>query len=471
MKAAVRLFNRGTGGLGIALFCSAALAAGGATADHQSWLPAGPATYQGPVDFSVFSNPSANLHPDRLEAFETGNRLFNRVWGSDPGEERYSEVLGPRFNAHSCSQCHDRDGRGRPPASSGDRVVSLLLRLGVPGDDGPGTGAGRFRPLADPVLGHQLQDLAVEGVAPEGRIGVRYRVQEVRFDDGRVVRLRRPEYRVVEAAPGSAARGPMVSPRLPPPMIGLGLLEAVPEQDLLAMQDPEDADADGISGRVNRAWSARHARLMPGRFGWKASVVSLAEQVERALVDDLGITTPLFRCEQAGSRGLDCDAREPELDQESIDALTLYSRHLAVPRRRAVDDPAVRAGAILFEEIGCGKCHRPELTTRPDAAAAELSSLVIRPYTDLLLHDMGDGLADGMADADASGREWRTAPLWGIGLTRIVSGHEHYLHDGRARSVIEAILWHGGEAEAQRDRVLALSRLETRQLVSFVRSL
>ena len=274
----------------------------------------------------------------------------------------------------------------------------------------------------------------------------------------------------------------MISPRVAPQMIGLGLLEAVPEDQILEREDPDDKDGDGISGRANRVWSLEQDRVMLGRFGLKAGNPTILQQSAEAFAGDIGISNPLVR--QASG---DCTARQQrclkapngdteahgglELSQELLDLTVFYSQNLAVPRRRAHDDPVILAGKALFYGIGCAACHRPKLYTGKVEGQPHLSNQLIWPYTDMLLHDMGEALADGRPEGDAEGREWRTAPLWGVGLTEVVSGHRFLLHDGRARGVKEAILWHGGEAQTARDAFAALSKAERDKLIAFVNSL
>ena len=265
-------------------------------------------------------------------------------------------------------------------------------------------------------------------------------------------------------------------------MIGVGLLEAVAEADIVAAADPDDRDGDGISGRPNRAWSREHRRVMLGRFGWKAGQPTVAQQSADAFRGDIGISTPLFaapfgdctaaqrRCRAAPHGGASRDDTV-EAGAEMFGLLVFYSRNLAVPARRDIGDPRVLAGKRLFYRSGCTSCHTPKFVTRRDSIGEEQSFQLIWPYSDLLLHDMGDGLADGRSEGVANGREWRTAPLWGIGLTRTVSGHTFFLHDGRARNLLEAILWHGGEAEPARQRVVAMTGSERAALLAFLNSL
>jgi CxxC motif-containing protein (DUF1111 family) len=265
-------------------------------------------------------------------------------------------------------------------------------------------------------------------------------------------------------------------------MIGLGLLEAIAEEDILAQQDSEDSNADGISGKAQQVWSNEHKKIMLGRFGWKAGAPSINEQSQGAFAGDIGISVPLHpngagECTASQTACSDApNGNSPqydnlEADQQVTDLVVFYSRNLSVPARRNHDDPDVLRGKQLFNAIGCGQCHTPSYRTRKDRVNVEQSEQLIWPYTDLLLHDMGEGLADGRPEGLASGREWRTAPLWGIGLTPVVNGHSFYLHDGRARNLLEAILWHGGEAQSQRDAVVRLSAQERDLLIKFVESL
>jgi CxxC motif-containing protein (DUF1111 family) len=274
----------------------------------------------------------------------------------------------------------------------------------------------------------------------------------------------------------------MFSPRVTPQMIGLGLLEMIDEGDILAAADPADDDGDGISGRPNRVWSVEYGKVMLGRFGWKAGVATVNEQGQAAFNGDIGISVPFFPAGEG-----ECTARQtaclaapngnsPQYDnveagRQVTDLVAFYSRNLAVPARRDHGHPEVLAGKRVFHESGCAACHRPSFQTRTDAAFPEQSDQLIWPYTDMLLHDMGEGLADHRPEGEADGREWRTAPLWGIGLTPVVSEPANYLHDGRARTVLEAVLWHGGEAQRARDAVAGLSRAQRDRLIRFVESL
>jgi len=423
-------------------------------------LPGGAATTQA-SDVQAFSRPAPNLPTERLSAFGAGEALFEADWFAAPHARADRDGLGPLFNAVSCEACHFQNGRGTPPLSEDQPTVSLLLRLSVPGTGEHGG------PRPEPTYGDQLQTRSISGVPAEGRATLEWEERSGTFADGEAWTLRAPRYRLSQLAHGPLAADVRISPRVAQPLVGPGPLEAVPEAQLLEWADPDDADGDGISGRPNRVWSARRGRMELGRFGWKANQPDLEQQNASALRGDLGITTPLFPTEACTPSQTTCrDAPTggvPELDAGKLDALTAYTAGLAVPARRGHDTPQVLRGKDVFHRVGCARCHRPSLDTE--------SHQRLWPYSDLLLHDLGDGLADGYDDFLATGREWRTPPLWGLGLTRTVSGHSRLLHDGRARSPLEAILWHGGEASASRDAVLQSSRAERDALLSFLDSL
>ncbi len=420
----------------------------------------------------AFGYPAPASTARQRRAFAVGNAFFEDNWVTAPASTEGRDGLGPLFNARSCSSCHLRDGRGRPP-QPGERAPSgLVLRLGVAG----GTGGD----VPHPVYGGQLQDRAILGIQPEARLRIRLDPIPGRFADGTAYELMAPRYEIVDPRYGPIGGDPIgtdlrVGPRVAPQMIGLGLLEAVPEENIVARADPGDADRDGISGRAHYVASRRHGRLMLGRFGWKATQPSLEEQIAAAFVHDIGITSSLFPDEtlSASQRAVISfvSGGDPELADHKLERITFYCQILAVPAQRRVADVEVRRGRYLFGAVGCDSCHTPELTTGDVAAVVALRDQVIRPYTDLLLHDMGEALADGKRDGDAMPGEWRTPPLWGIGLLGVVSGHTRYLHDGRARDLTEAVLWHAGEAQRARDAFRELGVDDRRALLAFLASL
>jgi CxxC motif-containing protein (DUF1111 family) len=417
---------------------------------------------------NAFSLAARNLQGERRDPFFVGNSFFDRQWVIAPASTTGVDGLGPTFNAPSCNSCHVRDGRGRQP-DPGGAFLSVLFRISI-----PGTGA-HGGPLGDPVYGDQISDAAILGVPPEALPHVAWEELPGQYADGETYSLRRPTYSFTDAAFGPLPADLLVSPRVAQANFGLGLLEAIPEADLRALADPGDADGDGISGRPNEVWSVRLGAMTLGRFGWKASQPTVEQQTAGAFLGDIGITSSLFPEENCSPVQTACTAAPnggaPELDDEKLANVTYYTKVLAVPGRRLAADDEVLAGKRLFYDAGCAGCHVARHVTGVDPDFPELSGQTIFPYTDLLLHDMGDGLADGRPDFAADGREWRTAPLWGVGLIQRVNGHTDLLHDGRARGFAEAILWHGGEAEASRERFRTMSRDERQAILTFLGSL
>ena len=445
--------------------------------------PAGAATSRHPVNISAFSHPSANMSFERQLQFKVGDGIFRKLWISAPSSTHASDGLGPLFNSRSCQGCHLKDGRGSLP-SPGEPAVSLFLRLSIPprsDADREALATHRQSAIAEPTYGGQLQTFAIQGHRPEGQMTIAYQEIPVELGGGELTTLRKPTYGIADLAYGPLHPDVMLSPRVAPPMIGLGLLEEIAESDVLSLADPDDRDGDGISGRPNWVWSQADNKPVLGRFGWKAGEPSIRQQSGHAAAGDIGLSSA-FALNPAG----DCTERQAaclkapngndpaehvELTATMLDLVTLYARNLAVPARRDVGKPQILAGKKLFYDSGCTACHRPKYVTPQNDDMPEQSGQLIWPYTDMLLHDMGDGLADNRPEGDASGREWRTAPLWGIGLTETVSGHTNLLHDGRARNLLEAILWHGGEAEVATQRVVAMTPEQRAALLAFLNSL
>lgn len=440
-----------------------ALSAGAATVNQQ--------------DHNAFSLPSANLTPSRRLDFSVGNSFFRNPWVIAPATTTARDGLGPLFNTNACQNCHIKDGRGHPPTDGADNAVSLLVRLSTP-SDGSEAHQNQLRQLGvvpEPVYGGQLQDMSIPGHAPEGRVRFDYQSVPVTLADGTRIELRQPQLRIDRLGYGQLHPNARFSARVAPPMIGLGLLEAIPEAAILANADPDDINGDGIRGLPNRVWDDASQTTVLGRFGWKAGQPTLNQQNAHAFSSDLGLTTSLLPLDDCSAAQSACrqtpDGGSPEVSDNIQRLVLFYTRNLAVPARRQVDDLQVRRGKQRFHEAGCQKCHVPSFITASDAAEPELANQTIRPYTDLLLHDMGDGLADQRDEYLANGRQWRTPPLWGIGLTEQVSGHTQFLHDGRARNLLEAILWHGGEAQAARQVVENFDTEQRAELLAFLNSL
>ncbi|MZR29145.1 di-heme oxidoredictase family protein [Sneathiella litorea] len=416
-----------------------------------------------------FSLPAANISREQLRIFFFGNKLFNTNWVIAPASVKTLDGLGPTFNRVSCSGCHLRDGRGQPPEKKGDEFLSMLFRLSIPGTDKHGG------PNPHPVYGDQLNDRAIPSVPAEGKVVIENTKIAGQYADGTPYTLLRPEYHFMDLNFGPLGPDTMISPRVAPAVIGLGLLEAISEEDLHALADPDDIDGDGISGRLNHVWDQSEKAMSIGRFGWKSNSASLLHQNASAAAGDIGLTTTLFPDKNCPEAQVACHqapgGNTPEISDEFLEKLTLYTQVLAVPSRRHAKNPDVLAGETLFREIGCASCHVSTFVTGTHPTLTLLSDQTIHPFTDLLLHDMGEDLADERPDFAATGREWRTAPLWGIGLVAAVNKHTNFLHDGRARSIEEAILWHGGEAQKSQEAFKNLRASERSQLLAFLNSL
>ena len=410
----------------------------------------------------AFTHEFPNMSAADFETHEAGDHDFEVSFVTAPSPIRPG--LGPVYNNVSCASCHIADGRGKP-ALPGQQLISMLFRISVAGEDAHGG------PLNAPGFGGQLQSSGVFGKPLEGSVNISYNEESVTFTDGQSISLRRPTYIIQNTYIPSPA-GMMLSPRVAPPVFGLGLLQAISEQTLLDWADENDVDGDGISGKPNYVWNVMENKTSLGRFGWKAGAPDLLQQTAGAYNEDMGITNVVFPLESSfGQPQHDGLNDEVEVSDSILKAVTFYVRTLSVPARRAVTDPTNLRGEKIFAQAGCDKCHKSSVRTEVNVALPSVSSQLIAPYTDMLLHDMGNDLADNRPDFKATGNEWRTAPLWGIGLTQIVNGHSNFLHDGRARNLMEAILWHGGEAQQAKEYVKQLSLSDRSALISFLNSL
>jgi len=450
-------------------------------------LSGGSATSLKSINRNSFSHASQNLKFDQELNFKVGNGMFRKIWVSAPASTKASDGLGPLFNAKSCQRCHLKDGRGHPPKANWpeDNAVSMLFQLSIPAQsqqEQAQLDSLEIPVIPEPTYGTQLQDFSIKGHKAEGNIQIKYEKVDVLLSDNELITLRKPNYNVVNLGYGPMHPDTLFSARVAPPMIGLGLLEMITEVDILTQADPDDLNNDGISGRPAWSRNRRTQDLQLGRFGWKAGQPTLDQQNQVAFNGDIGLSTPL----QSAPSG-DCTINQDvcllapsgdsvqyedrEVGQIMTDLVLFYTQNLAVPARRNVGDETVLAGKKLFYETGCVTCHKASYTTGSDDNKKALSNQKIWPYTDLLLHDMGEGLADNRSEGVASGREWRTPPLWGIGLTQIVNGHSQFLHDGRARGFLEAILWHGGEAHLTKQKVIEMTSIQRKSLITFLESL
>lgn len=431
--------------------------------------PGGSTTNELLFGSNVFLPAADNISRDNRRLFATGNAFFNQAWTEAPSGNQSRDGLGPLFNARSCSACHFKDGRGRPPLADENELRSMLLRISTPGA-APGD-----PPLADLTYGDQLQPFGIDDVPGEGTPRIAYATLTGRYDDGEAYELLAPSYAIQAPSHGPFAAGLQISPRVAPAMIGLGLLEAIPESRLRELEDADDSDGDGISGRVNPVWDVEAGELAVGRFGWKAEQPSVRQQVAGAFIGDMGITSVVFPRQECTESETECQSAtsggDPEITDELLERVVRYSQLLAVPARFVFADEDVLRGKTLFSELGCQSCHTPNHQTAASGVLEEVMDQSIWPYTDLLLHDMGEALSDGRPSFGAAGNEWRTPPLWGLGHYPVVNGHDRLLHDGRARGVAEAILWHGGEAEIAKQGFVELPASDRLDLIAFVESL
>lgn len=444
--------------LGFLLLVCGALAGAGARASAD-WQVAD-------AGREAFARPLDGLTDAERERFFHGRSLFNQSWVVAPAKDDQVDGLGPLYNRLACISCHARNGRGLPPERVDERMQSMLVRLSIAG---PGPHGG---PRPHPAYGDQFNEEGIPGVPGEGRVRLDWIESKRRLADGEVVSLRRPRLSFTELGYGPIGKV-LTSPRVGQQVVGMGLLDAVSAETLSALA--AERKPDGVKGRVNRVWNPSSAALEAGRFGYKANMPTLRAQIAGAFLGDLGITSDLHPVENCSAAQSACrqapTGGAPELSTRQLDDVEFYLAHLAVPARRNADSEVVRRGEALFAQAGCAQCHRPSLSTGASPRFPRLAGQTIAPYTDLLIHDMGSGLADGRPDFAASGREWRTPPLWGIGLTQTISEQQRYLHDGRARSLTEAILWHGGEAKVASKRFAALPAGERRALLTFLESL
>ncbi|WP_174802588.1 di-heme oxidoredictase family protein [Martelella limonii] len=447
-------------------------------------MQGGAATSTASVNRDSYSHSSANITFAEEETFKLGNALFRKFWVSSPSSTQASDGLGPLFNARSCQSCHLKDGRGHPPAA-GEDASSMFLRLARPArtpEEQARIDNYETINFPDKVYGGQLQDFAVPGLSAEGQMKIDYTEREVTLGDGTTVSLRHPTYSVENLAYGDLGEDTTLSPRVANQMIGLGLVQAIEPADILGLADPDDADGDGISGRPNIVSDTVTGEVKLGRFGWKAQNATIHDQSVGAMSGDIGVSSPnapnpYGDCSEAQAEclampnGVQPRLGDTEAPDPVMELVTFYAENLAVPARRDVDDPDVLRGKQVFYEAGCTACHTPKFVTSRDAENPAHQFQLIWPYSDFLLHDMGEGLADGQQVAMASGSEWRTAPLWGTGLTEVVNGHSFFLHDGRARNRTEAILWHGGEAQQARDNFANAPKDDREALIKFLESL
>ncbi|HTA81291.1 MAG TPA: di-heme oxidoredictase family protein [Bacteroidia bacterium] len=413
-------------------------------------------------DFPVISGSQLRFHDD-------GEAVFNNTFVYNPNLAFTG--LGPVYNNSSCLGCHVGLGEGNPPAPGGP-LVSMLFRISIPGK-GPYGG-----PNPVPGYGGQLQNNAVGGAVPEGTIDIQYTNVNLSFADGTPYQLQIPQYTVT----GTYTNWPsnaLISGRVAPRLVGLGILEQIPENEILENVHGNLAmgDTSQINGKPNYVYDYTNQQMELGRFGWKCEAPSILQQTAGAYNQDMGVTNYVFPEESTYGQGqfayVPAGDPSPELPDSELNENVFYVQTLAPPARRNVYDAQVVHGQQIFNSAGaqCASCHSPTLTTGVNFSFSIMSNLKVHAYTDMLLHDMGGGLADNRPTFSATGRQWRTAPLWGIGLVPLIDPQGQYLHDGRARTLMEAIMWHGGEAYNAKEYVRNLSAYDRDALIAFLQSL
>ncbi|HEY7865122.1 MAG TPA: di-heme oxidoredictase family protein [Psychromonas sp.] len=476
------------------------LSGNGFALDKNQHLSGGTASVDSKMS-SAFSMHSANMSEAKnILTFNGGNKFFEEPWAQSAGSVSSQDGLGPLFNNNACQNCHVRDGRGHASQAENGQLGNDFSTLLIRASKSELTKAQTARieqslqaNVGDACIGGQLQHKAVFGVTNEASQQLSYRYSRVNFSDGKAIELREPVWRV-QGTHCDIGQDTVLSARVAPAMIGLGLLALIDEQDILAKQDIDDANHDGISGKANQVWSIAAQGVTLGRFGWKAGQPSLRQQTAGAFLGDMGITSDFAPSENCLATQLEClnakngnshhnnTQEEFEVSTRILDKVTFYTHHLAVPIRRNAYAPQVLQGKQIFNNIGCGQCHTESYTTQKSEQFSELSEQKIYPYSDLLLHDMGTDLTDfdkhsNKVDGDirveflAQAKEWRTPPLWGIGLAQSVDPDATFLHDGRARTILEAALWHGGEAQASKAALLKLDSSRRQALLAFLHDL
>lgn len=447
----------------------------------------------------AFSEHSNNMtSTESIKTFNIGDDFFNNPWVEGSASTSSRDGLGGLFNNNACQDCHIRDGRGHAPVDENDKDFDSILfrtaKSNISYEAQDKILQSLQANVPDSYFGGQLQQHGITGVSPEVNLGVSYHTKTVSFADGTAYNLRVPTWKISSySEQNNFEEDTVFSARVAPPMIGLGLLQLISESDIIKQEDINDADGDGISGKANYVWSVANQTVALGRFGWKAGQPSLLEQSAGAFVNDMGLTNRLHKNETCTATQQACldapngngdsvNSYDFEVSDPVMDAIAFYSAHLAVPERRDAYSEQVKQGKALFMQAGCQSCHTESYTTMIDLDKPELSEQVIFPYTDMLLHDMGSDLADFTQENEpassdmlyeflATATEWRTPPLWGLGLTKVVDPQATFLHDGRAETIMEAILWHGGEAEEAKQKVLQFSRAERESLLAFLNDL
>ena len=408
--------------------------------------------------------PLSSLNDREIDTFVLGKSFFRTPWVQAPSATTARDGLGPLFSANTCISCHPGNGKGPVYNKQGHIARSLVTRLSLSHTQNIDTKLG-FTP--EPIYGSQLSMNAVYGVPYEGKASRNYSSKTVVLSKKKKITLRKPHYGVIDLQYGSLSEDVILSQRIPPALIGLGLLEQISDKQLLANEDVEDKNRDGISGKANRVYSPETGKLELGRYNWKANASKVKYQVAGAMSNDMGLTSPLYPNESCTSTQKEClespQGRDRfDIPMKRVDAVTFYLKHLKVPEPK--QDLDYKNGLEIFKQINCASCHIPNFTLN--------NGKIIHPFSDLLLHDIGKDLADGRVEFLATGSEFRTPPLWGISIyTQILKNRVNFLHDGRAKTLEEAILWHDGEATQSKHNFVNLSAQKQKILIDFLERL
>lgn len=446
--------------------------------------------------FASLEKPAANMDNELKPNFHAGKALARQPWIKAPTATTARDGLGPVYNARTCLACHIKGGKGTIPDNSDQAISTTLVRLGKPNDHSSATPALLQEKglIPHPVYGDQIQHQSTSlahqlrhnksaqniphDVAPEAYMYVQWHESHFTYPDGTQVTLRRPSLDFRYLGYGPLGDDTLFSIRVAPSIHGMGLLELIKQEDINALADANDENQDGISGRINQVWDVKTQSVQPGRFGLKSNKPTLEIIIAAAFTNDIGITNYLFPDQPCTQQQVRCqkqvtgnDEEGVELPKHLLELVVNFNRNLAPLKRDKAENKTVLQGRELFYQTGCNQCHQPRFVTGESEHFAHLSNQEIWPYTDLLLHDMGPDLADNRPEFLASGQEWRTAPLWNIGKQPDVNGSHVLLHDGRARNVEEAILWHGGEAQSAKDKFTHLPSEKREALKAFVYSL
>ena len=438
--------------------------------------------FQNTAIASDYSTPLADIEIEDKLNFHIGKNVFQKLWVPSPSSTTASDGLGPLFNTRSCNNCHINNGRGHAPEANvnGVSVPSFLIRLGKAHSESFTPHQYIYPHIGDVRYGHQFQGQSSPGIQPEGDYYLTYDTHIETLDDGSKVELRSPNLHWRTLNYGNFEKSTRFTMLTSPALIGMGLLDNIPQKDIIAKADPDDRNKDGISGRVS--WIKSGGNILLGRFGYKASAPTVSAQNQSAFHTDLGLSTPLTPSPYGDCTEFQIDClksptgNSPHLDNLEVDKqqarlVDLFVSLSSPPAMRNLTSKSFLEGKRFFDDGGCASCHTPKMKTGNSSEFSVLNNQTFYPFTDMLLHDMGPALASGFPSFSASTTEWRTSPLWGIGLSKNVSGRVSFLHDGRARSIEEAILWHGGEAKKSQEYYKSLNQEHRKKLIYFLESL